>query len=40
MDIAKSLWTIHQLPYKIPEYDKKLSWSEYLNDISYIAFTC
>lgn len=35
-DMEKSLWTIHQLRYKIPEYDKKLTdelWSEYLNDV-------
>ena len=34
-DIEKALWTIHQLRYKIPDYDPKLThqlWNEYVND--------
>jgi len=34
-DIEKALWTIHQLKYKIPNYDPELtdtSWNAYLND--------
>ena len=34
-DLDKALWTIHQMKYRIPEYDPQLTdqlWNEYLND--------
>ena len=34
-DLEKALWTIHQLRYRIPDYDPNLTdklWNEYLND--------
>jgi len=34
-DLEKALWTIHQMKYRIPEYDPQLTdqlWNEYLND--------